>query len=155
MLVYTPKGNIPVVGDYLHHAGLYLDHPAPGEPRMGNYPYHNPHNPPPGGFNRPGACRPGGYAGSSGMANRRWGTPAVNAKSVEVQRSQVDELFRSLKDDSDELIEMDPRTCVQSLLVVLVLQIQPFSSRGPHEVIPSSEEGFDIPTRARARDYRP
>lgn len=107
MLVYTPKGNIPVVGDYLHHVGLYLDHPAPGEPRVGNYPYHNPHNPPPGGFNRPGACRPG--YGGAGMNNRRWSTPNVNAKSVEVQRSQVDELFKSLKDGGDELPETDPR----------------------------------------------
>lgn len=39
--------------------------------------------------------------------NTRWSTPAMAGKSVEVQRSQVDELFKSLK-DGDELVETEP-----------------------------------------------
>lgn len=37
----------------------------------------------------------------------RWSTPTSTTKSVEVQRSQVDELFRTLK-DGDELLETEP-----------------------------------------------
>jgi len=37
----------------------------------------------------------------------RWNTPTSTTKSVEVQRSQVDELFRTLK-DGDELLETEP-----------------------------------------------
>ncbi|KAF8898921.1 SNF2 family DNA-dependent ATPase [Infundibulicybe gibba] len=107
MLVYTPKGNIPVVGNYLHQCGLLLDHPSSYDSsRFSNYHYHNPHNPPPGGHsrailasNRLG-CVPTG-------AHMRWSAPAMAGKSVEVQRSQVDELFKSLK-DGDELMETEP-----------------------------------------------
>jgi SWI/SNF-related matrix-associated actin-dependent regulator of chromatin subfamily A3 len=108
MLVYTPKGNIPVVGNYLHQCGLFLDHPTPpyDTQRFANYHYFNPHNPPPGGHNRAifGATRlcygPGNNVG-------RWSTPAISGKSVEVQRSQVDELFKSLK-SGEELAETEP-----------------------------------------------
>jgi len=45
VLVYTPKGNIPVIGNFLRQSGFILEHPS-------IYPihvfYHNPHNPPPG-----------------------------------------------------------------------------------------------------------
>lgn len=37
----------------------------------------------------------------------RWNTPIVSGKSVEVQRSQVDELFKSLK-SGEELAETEP-----------------------------------------------
>ncbi len=37
----------------------------------------------------------------------RWSTPNSSGKSVEVQRSQVDELFKTLK-DGDELAETEP-----------------------------------------------
>ncbi|KAI0322699.1 SNF2 family N-terminal domain-containing protein [Amylostereum chailletii] len=100
-LVYTPKGNIPVVGNYLRRHQLLLDHPRPGKC---NFPYFNPHNPPPGGFgqslildNRAGYLGPGGSS--------RWA--AQSGKSVEVQRSQVDELFKSLR-SGDELPESQP-----------------------------------------------
>jgi len=45
--------------------------------------------------------------GSAGN-NMRWSTPAVAGKSVEIQRSQVDELFKSMK-DGDDLVETEPR----------------------------------------------
>lgn len=50
-------------------------------------------------MNRPG------YMGGMG----RLGTPVVAGKSIDVQRSQVDELFKSLK-GGDELEETDART---------------------------------------------
>ena len=108
MLVYTPKGNIPVVGDYLHQCGLLLDHPsAPYDiHRLANYHYHNPHSPPPGGLNQ-AVVTPNRLGQGSPLNNMRWSTPAMTGKSVEVQRSQVDELFKSLK-DGDELAETEP-----------------------------------------------
>jgi SWI/SNF-related matrix-associated actin-dependent regulator of chromatin subfamily A3 len=43
----------------------------------------------------------------------RWNTPAISGKSVEVQRSQVDDLFKSLR-SGDELAETEPSTCTPS-----------------------------------------
>lgn len=109
MLVYTPKGNIPVVGNYLHQCGLHLEHPLPpyDAPRIANYHYYNPHNPAPGGHNSMLQINRNHYP----MTNQsRWTTPAVSGKSVEVQRSQVDELFKSLK-SGDELEETEPCAC--------------------------------------------
>ena len=48
-----------------------------------------------------------GYAGPGG---NRWNAPAVAGKSVEVQRSQVDDLFKSMI-DQDNLAEFDPGEC--------------------------------------------
>jgi len=48
------------------------------------------------------------YSGPGGSNMGRWATPTVAGKSVEVQRSQVDDLFKSLK-SGDELIETEPR----------------------------------------------
>ncbi|KIJ21918.1 hypothetical protein PAXINDRAFT_165253 [Paxillus involutus ATCC 200175] len=107
MLVYTPKGNISVVGNYLHQCGLFLDHPAPPYDiqRLANYHYCNPHHPLTGGH-RP-ALPPGrpGYV-SLGASNSRWSAPAVSGKTLEVQRSQVEELFKSLR-SGDELHETE------------------------------------------------
>ncbi|THH33466.1 hypothetical protein EUX98_g728 [Antrodiella citrinella] len=90
LLVFTPKGNIPVVSGYLQQSGLLLDHPTlPSDlQRLHGQHYHNPHNPPPGG-------------------HRAAMVTVVPGKSVEVQRSQVDQLFKSLK-DGDELEETEP-----------------------------------------------
>jgi SWI/SNF-related matrix-associated actin-dependent regulator of chromatin subfamily A3 len=106
MLVYTPKGNIPVVGDYLRQCDLLLDHPSNvfGAQRMGNYHYHNPHNPPPGGHNRVVYAQ-NRLTTPSNVS--RWTNASYSGKSVEVQRSQVDEVFKSLK-DGDDLAETEP-----------------------------------------------
>ncbi|KAJ6519651.1 SNF2 family N-terminal domain-containing protein [Mycena sanguinolenta] len=113
MLVYTPKGNIPVVGNYLHQCGLLLDHPTPPyEMRYllnQNQHYHNPHNPPPGGHRSNNRLYP------PVNNNSRWVSPQVSAKSVEVQRSQVDELFKNLK-SGDELAETEPTPDVATKL---------------------------------------
>ena len=97
-----------MVGNYLHSCGLFLDHPTslPDLLRHANYHYHNPHNPPPGGHNRGFPANRLGYSPPGNMINR-WSTPAISGKSVEVQRSQVDELFKSLK-TGDELAETEP-----------------------------------------------
>ncbi|KAI0830531.1 SNF2 family N-terminal domain-containing protein [Trametes gibbosa] len=111
MLVYTPKGNIPVVSAYMQQHGLLLDHPSlPADiEHVNSTYYYNPHNPPPGGHTPPVlpvSGRPG-YMGPGGNAYRSWSSPAVSGKSIEVQRSQVDELFKSLK-GGDELDETEP-----------------------------------------------
>lgn len=107
MLVYTPKGNIPVVGNYLHQCGLFLDHPSTFNEMQNrtDWYYHNPHNPPPGGHSR--ILHPQNRTAYPMMNPNRWTQPAVSGKSVEVQRSQVDELFQSLK-TGDELAETEP-----------------------------------------------
>ena len=46
----------------------------------------------------------------------RWTTPIVNGKNVDIQRSQVDELFKSLK-DGDELVETEPCMCTRLVLM--------------------------------------
>ncbi|KAI0756790.1 SNF2 family N-terminal domain-containing protein [Daedaleopsis nitida] len=110
LLVFTPKGNIPVVSHYLHQNGLYLDHPSlPTDVQHASSGYYyNPHNPPPGGHSRSQVIntRPG-YAGPGCNTFSKWSAPAVAGRSVEVQRSQVDELFKSLK-GGDELEEAAP-----------------------------------------------
>lgn len=69
--------------------------------RLKSQHYWNPHNPPPGGHSR------ALFGPNHGNNVGRWNT--VSGKSVEVQRSQIDELFKSLK-DGDELPETEPRT---------------------------------------------
>ncbi len=107
ILVCTPKGNIPVVGNYLRQCGLLLDNPtSPWDFQcLASYHYHNPHNPPPGGYNTP-IFAPNRLAGPSSNGGR-WNPPSTSSKSVEVQRSQVDEVFKSLR-DGDELAETEP-----------------------------------------------
>lgn len=111
MLVYTPKGNIPVVGNYMREHNLLLDHPTTTIfdcSRVAQCWYHNPHNPPPGGHNRQpqAASINPSYSGPGAVASR-WNTPSAPGKSVEVQRSQAEELFKSLK-SGDDLPETEP-----------------------------------------------
>jgi SWI/SNF-related matrix-associated actin-dependent regulator of chromatin subfamily A3 len=114
VLVYTPKGNILVVGNFLRQSGLLLEHPiiAPT-----NILYHNPHNPPPGGHAR--ALMAGSrtdYYGPGGNS-ARLPTP-VSGKTVEVQRAQVDELFKNLR-GGEELEETEPRTSLHHIVYFL------------------------------------
>lgn len=105
MLVHTPNGNIPIVAKYLQQHGLLLDHPTSSwEPdRVSQLLYLNPHNPPPGGHARMlnASARPG-YPGPAG----RYFTQQVSGKSVEVQRNQVDEVFKIIR-NGDELEETE------------------------------------------------
>ncbi|KIJ45051.1 hypothetical protein M422DRAFT_29907 [Sphaerobolus stellatus SS14] len=112
LLLFTPKGNIPIVSSYLHNSALFLDHPIVpfdlAAARLKGVLYSNPHNPPPGGFARAQQAR-GGYGnlvagGHNGFGANRWSGTAPNGKSVEIQRNQVDQVFHSLK-SGDELEE--------------------------------------------------
>ena len=51
---------------------------------------------------------PGRVAHPTQVAAGQWPTPVVPGKSVEVQRSQMDDLFKSLR-SGDELTETKPR----------------------------------------------
>ncbi|THH09193.1 hypothetical protein EW145_g2187 [Phellinidium pouzarii] len=115
MLVHTPNGNIPIVSRYLHQSGLLLDHPsAIWDPaRLALFHYLNPHNPPLGGHAQNfGITNRIGYSGPGG---NKWSTPVIAGKSVEVQRSQVDEVFKSLK-DGEELEETEPTSNIATKL---------------------------------------
>ncbi|KAF8634441.1 hypothetical protein AX15_000890 [Amanita polypyramis BW_CC] len=107
ILICTPKGNIPVVGNYLQQCGLLLDNPTPpwDYQCLSSYQYHNPHNPPPGGFSTT-VFASNRLAGPSNNSSR-WCAPSMSSRSVEMQRSQVEEVFKSLR-DGDELVETEP-----------------------------------------------
>lgn len=104
LLVHTPRGNIPAVGNYFNQCNLYLSHmSSPFDlSRLSSMHYHNPHD---------NAMNPNLYPQQSqrsyGGGGGRWSTPAVSGKSVEVQRSQVDELFKNLQ-GGDSLPETEP-----------------------------------------------
>lgn len=49
----------------------------------------------------------------------RWNAPYVSGKSVEIQRSQIDELFRSLQ-SGEELEEAERRTCFPFYIAVIL-----------------------------------
>lgn len=108
--------------------------------------YYNPHNPPPGGHRQAllGPNSRVAYVGPGGANMGRWN---AIGKSVEIQRSQVDELFKSMK-DGDELPETEPRTSSYPALlntgnfVVLTLNVN--SPRRSDEVISASEESVDF-----------
>ena len=93
ILVFTPRGNVKVVANYLSGGSILLEHPSvPYNPAAHRDmpPYENPHNPPIGGSDQ---RYPAGQ--------NRWSQQAVAGKSVEVQRSQVDEVFKSLRSGED------------------------------------------------------
>lgn len=70
-----------------------LDHPvAPFDITRMNVLYSNPHNPPPGGYGPIGLF--------AKQCINKWALQ-TNSKSVEVQRTQVDEVFKSLKSGDD------------------------------------------------------
>ena len=107
LLVYTTKGNIPFVSSALQKTGLLLDHPSSifNLAHIPNFLYINPHDPPPGGHTSTLIGRPN--HSSSGAS--RWGTPSIAGKSVEVQRTQAEEVFKSLR-SGEELEETEPST---------------------------------------------
>jgi SWI/SNF-related matrix-associated actin-dependent regulator of chromatin subfamily A3 len=116
-LVFTAKGNIPIVGNLFQENHLMLDHPtSPFDPmKLANCYYHNPHNPPPGGFNGTVAGPAGSIVAGTQMA--RWTASQMSGKSVEVhwQRMQADELFKNLN-SGDELGETEPPPEVKTKL---------------------------------------
>ncbi|KAL0580823.1 hypothetical protein V5O48_001199 [Marasmius crinis-equi] len=105
MLVFTPKGNVPTVGNHLFSNRSLLDHPKHAEDIyfLRDKPYHNPHNPPPGGYNNVQPVLP----------PPRWNTPAVASKSVDVQRSQMDDMFETLDNTKVAETEPPPEICTK------------------------------------------
>ncbi|QRW12247.1 hypothetical protein RhiLY_11246 [Ceratobasidium sp. AG-Ba] len=99
ILLFTPRGNVPTISQHLSNAALLLEHPSvpynPAEHRD-NPPYENPHNPPPGGY------RMRSTLGTTAAAPGRWShAGTATGTSVEVQRSQVEEVFKSLMSGDD------------------------------------------------------
>ncbi|KAI6118995.1 SNF2 family N-terminal domain-containing protein [Pisolithus croceorrhizus] len=105
MLVYTPK-EISLSLEIICTSAVCILIIPQISTSSANCHYYNPHNPPPGGFRQASASGRVPYAGPGGSSSR-WGTPAVSGKTLEIQRSQVDELFKSLK-SGDELAETEP-----------------------------------------------
>lgn len=100
ILVFTPRGNVKVVASYLQTGALGLEHPSlPYNPsdHRDSPPYENPHQAV-GGSSQD-------YRYPSAVQNR-WTSQAISGKSVEVQRSQVDEVFKSLR-SGDDLTETE------------------------------------------------
>ena len=162
MLVYTPKGNVPVVGNYLKQCNLFLGEPSLsyGMQRLANYHYFNPHTPSGG---RDDIIMAFNSLTSPERDHSRWTTPIINGKNIDVQRSQVDELFKSLKDE-DGLVETEPCTfrgsyrCLTDTYVLAVgffflffwFVIVKKRLRGGDTAISSSKESYHFPTGTRA-----
>jgi hypothetical protein len=75
------------------------------------------------------ACSSTDYSGPGGSSSR-WSTPTSLGKTVEVQRAQVDELFKNLR-GGEELEETEPRTSAFHVVYCLsdrVLLIQHLKS---------------------------
>jgi len=106
--VYTPKGNISVVGNFLRQSGFLLEHPSIPPTHVL---YHNPHNPSTGGHARVLITGPRTDYSGPGGGSSRWSTPTGSGKTVEVQRAQVDELFKDLGGD-EEFEETEPRVYI-------------------------------------------
>lgn len=101
LLLFTLPANIQYISNQLLEKGQFLDIPLPHfDPKNhSEMPlYLNPHNPPEGGFRSRGRR-------ADSLLNRAAGGMTAQ-KAIEVQRQQVDEVFRSLK-GHDDLQETD------------------------------------------------
>ncbi|CDZ96852.1 dna repair protein rad5 [Phaffia rhodozyma] len=108
LYLLTIPPNITYIANNLSNSNLYLQHPQlPWRPQwFQNCLYHNPHLL--GGTNADGFRNgPGSSAALANALAGRGGTQAAAARVVEQQRSQVDEVFQSLK-GGDDLEETDP-----------------------------------------------
>jgi len=114
VLIFTPRGNVKVVASYLHSGGIALEHPSipyiPSEHRD-SPPYENPH--------QAGGVGASDYRYNNTVQNR-WTSQAISGKSVEVQRSQVDEVFKSLR-SGEELTETDAGKLISILALLLMI----------------------------------
>jgi hypothetical protein len=66
------------------------------------------------------------YSGPGGNSSR-WPTPAISGKTVEVQRAQVDELFKNLR-GGEELEETEPSAYFRSIVLCLSNRARSFSA---------------------------
>lgn len=105
LLLFTLPANIDYLSKQLLQAGQFLDVPLPyyDPNNHSEIPaYQNPHNPPEGGYRARGKR-------ADSLLNRGAGGMMTAQKAIEVQRQQVDEVFRSLK-GHDDLQETDVAT---------------------------------------------
>lgn len=138
ILVFTPKGNVPHVSATLKQAGLMLDHPTSVfdlTPILHRVKYYNPHNPPPGGLRTT----------TNGRSNplpltpfAKCNTPQVTLKGVEIQRSQVEDVFQKLRSE-DDLKETSPGTCP---VMYVVLQANCMPNILSFSKVPTSAPAF-------------
>ncbi|KAJ9115870.1 hypothetical protein QFC22_005012 [Naganishia vaughanmartiniae] len=157
LLLFTLPANIEYLSRHLAESSTFLDIPLPYyDPKNhADMPvYVNPHNPPEMGFrarNRRADTllgRTGAYNGAS------FGGGMTQQKAIEVQRQQVDEVFRSLK-GHDELAETEvPRERIKTKLfphqrkaITFLLQREAESSAvkaAVKAVVARSEEGTPV-----------
>ncbi|KAK4055462.1 hypothetical protein OIV83_000008 [Microbotryomycetes sp. JL201] len=110
LLLFARTNEVPFVADTLEKQAIYLEHPPTYNPKMHqDAPYRNPHNP---GANSRDAERRrhqfmSGMMGGSGLVR------SVN--NVEVQREQVESVWKSLKSGPD-LPEVEPPVIVRTKL---------------------------------------
>ena len=85
LLVYTPKGNIAIVSEYLRQHGFLLVHPTLPSDQIqveGGH-YLNPHDPsPPGGFGSSGVLPEGQSGRHAQMIHSGWSAPVFADESA-------------------------------------------------------------------------
>jgi len=151
ILVFTPKGNLPHVSATLMQAGLMLDHPTSVfdlTPILHRVKYYNPHNPPPGG---PRATANGRSNPLPLTPFAKCSTPPAPSKSVEIQRSQVEDVFQKLRSE-DDLKETSPGTCLRMYVVRQVectSDIFPQRSKHLHQPLSTPKKGGYVPAGTR------
>lgn len=132
MLVYTPHGNLKAVGAYLSQGGLRLENPADPE-RFEHHSrlrhYINPH----------ASATPQPVI----QPHSRWSAPSVTGKTLEVQRSQVEELYKNIH-NGDELPETAPGTSQLAVYADIMLSDDD-SSSDIYTALSTSEESFVFP----------
>ncbi|KAJ9107742.1 hypothetical protein QFC21_001203 [Naganishia friedmannii] len=170
LLLFTLPANIGYLSGKLAESSTFLDIPLPfyDPNNHADMPvYVNPHNPPEGGFrirNRR-ADTLLGRTGAYNAASSSFGGGMTQQKAIEVQRQQVDEVFRSLK-GHDELAETEvPRERIKTKLfphqrkaITFLLQREAESSAvkaAVKAVVARSAEGTPASGASTSRDATP
>ncbi|KAM0789050.1 hypothetical protein ACM66B_003113 [Microbotryomycetes sp. NB124-2] len=110
LLLFARTNEVPFVSDTLEKQAIYLEHPPTYNPKMHqDAPYQNPHNP--GANSRDAERRRNQFM--SGMMGGSGFVKSVN--NVEVQREQVESVWKSLKSGPD-LPEVEPPAIVRTKL---------------------------------------
>ncbi|KAI5475860.1 DNA repair protein rad5 [Pseudohyphozyma bogoriensis] len=112
LLLFARPFDIPYISKVLDENAIYLEHPAMYNPAMHNgYRYSNPHNPAPGG----GVSDQRRRERMNGGLYSSYSRVSQPVKQADVQRQQVDDVFRDLKSGAD-LEEKEPAALVATKL---------------------------------------
>lgn len=109
LLLFARPYDVPAVSLALEKSTIYLEHPTTYNPAHHHgYQYSNPHNPAAGVSGRGESERRrmqmlSGIYGGSGLVGMN-----KAPKTVEVQRQQVEDVFKNLKSGAD-VVEQEPR----------------------------------------------